>query len=78
MKMNELRAMSAVELTQKVTQTQRELDTLRLKAKQATLEQPHRIGQLRRDIARIQTLLREPQTPADSKTQKSQTQKASA
>ena len=59
MKSNELRAMSAVELTQKMTQTQRELATLRLKAKQATLEQPHRIGQLRRDIARIQTILRQ-------------------
>jgi len=55
----EFRALPAAELRQRVSQTRQELDTLRLKARQGALEQPHRIRQLRRDLARILTVLRE-------------------
>ena len=55
----EFRALPAAELRQRVTESKRELETLRIKARQGGLEQPHRIRQLRRDVARMLTALQE-------------------
>jgi large subunit ribosomal protein L29 len=59
-KIAELRGLPEAELRQRLAQTRQELVTLRLKAKQGALEQPHQIRQMRREIARIFTVLREP------------------
>ncbi|MBI3087563.1 MAG: 50S ribosomal protein L29 [Candidatus Omnitrophica bacterium] len=56
---SELRGLPEAELRQRLAQTRQELVTLRLKAKQGALEQPHRIRQMRRDIARMLTTLHE-------------------
>jgi len=57
--------MPAAELHQRMAETRRELTALRLKARQGAVEQPHRIRQMRQDIARILTVLAEqqPATP---------------
>ena len=51
--------MSDAELHQRLAQTRQELFALRLKARQGALEQPHRIQQSKRDIARMMTALRQ-------------------
>ena len=56
---SELRGLPEAELRQRLAQTRQDLVTLRLKAKQGALEQPHRIRQMRRDIARMFTALQE-------------------
>jgi large subunit ribosomal protein L29 len=53
---NELRSLTAPELSQRVIQWRQELRDLRLKAAQGNVEQPHRIRQLRRNIARALTV----------------------
>ena len=59
---NELRSLAAPELSQRLTQWREELRDLRLKAAQGTVEQPHRIRQLRRNIARALTIQGQQQT----------------
>ena len=53
----ELRTIPEPELRQKLGEAQKELVTLRVKARQGAVEQPHRIRQVRRDIARLLTVL---------------------
>ena len=53
---NELRSLPEAELRQQIAQRRAELATLRVKARQGTLEQPHRVRQLRRNIARMLTI----------------------
>lgn len=55
----EFRVLPAAELRQRVVESKKELELLRVKARQGGLEQPHRIRQLRRDVARMLTVLRE-------------------
>lgn len=55
----ELRALTDPELRQRLDQTHQDLRGLRLKASRGVVEQPHRIRQMRRDIARMLTLLGE-------------------
>ena len=59
MKMDELRQLGADELEHKLEVLKKELFKLRFQAKCAKLEKPSRIGQVKRDIARILTLKRE-------------------
>lgn len=61
MKVTELRQMTDEELHAKLDELKEELFQLRFqKASQAgAVDQPHRFSQLRRDIARIRTILRE-------------------
>ena len=47
------------ELRKHVEDTRKELVTLTLKARQGAVEQPHRIRQMKRDIARVMTVLNE-------------------
>ena len=57
MKMNELRNMSAAELTAKVKELKAELFNLRFQHAINQLENPMRIQTVKRDIARINTVL---------------------
>ena len=55
MKYAELRDLTADELRQKAAEVQEELFKLRLRQATTQLENPTRIRQLRRDLARIRT-----------------------
>ena len=57
MKMNELRKMSAAELTAKVKELKAELFNLRFQHAINQLENPMRINTVKKDIARINTVL---------------------
>ena len=57
MNMNEIKEMPPVELLAKCRELRAELFNLTLQTSLGTLEQPHRIGELRKDIARVETAL---------------------
>ena len=57
MKMNELRNMSAAELTTKLKELKAELFNLRFQHAINQLENPMRINTVKKDIARINTVL---------------------
>ena len=59
MKASDIREMSAEERAQKLRETTEALFNLRFQHEVGQLENPQRIKQTRRDIARIQTVLRE-------------------
>ena len=58
-KLKELRALSDEELSKKITESKKELFDLRLKISTGTLEKPSRVDELRKDIARMKTILNE-------------------
>ncbi len=58
MKANELRELSIVELNEKLTELKQELLNLRFQLAGNQLENPMRIKAVKRDIARVKTLLR--------------------
>ncbi|ABR50542.1 ribosomal protein L29 [Alkaliphilus metalliredigens QYMF] len=59
MKTNELRDMTDVELNQKLSDLKSELFNLRFQLATGQLENPLRIRNVRKDIARLKTILRE-------------------
>lgn len=59
MKAKEIRDLSADELKQKLADSEKELFNLRIQQASAQLEKPDRIRRVRRDIARIRTVLNE-------------------
>ena len=59
MKTNELRKLSTEELVKKVEENKHELFDLRLKQSTGSLEQPSKIHELRKNIARMKTILAE-------------------
>jgi large subunit ribosomal protein L29 len=59
MKINDLRKLSDKELSDKVIETKRELFDLRLKQSTGNLEKPSKIKELRKDVAKMKTILRE-------------------
>ena len=59
MKIKEVRAMSEGELHTRLSEIRAESISLQLKSHRGPVEQPHRIGQMRRDVAKVLTLLRE-------------------
>lgn len=59
MKVNEIREMSAGELDQKVASLKEELFTLRFQHATGQLENPMRIREVKKTIARIKTVQRE-------------------
>lgn len=59
MKANDLREMTEEELQQRCRETQQELFNLKLQQTTGQLEKPSRINQLRKDVARIKTILHE-------------------
>ena len=67
MKMSEVKELSEVELETKGRDLRVELFNLRIQKTTAQLEKPHRVRQLRRDVARLETrltMLRQKKEPA--------------
>ena len=59
MKATEIRKMSAEELTSKLGDLKKDLFQLRLQHATNQLDNPIRIAQVKKDIARVKTLIRE-------------------
>ena len=57
--LKELRALSDEELNSKIKESKKELFDLRLKQSTGSLEKPSRIHELRKNIARMNTILSE-------------------
>lgn len=55
----ELRALSNEELVAKIKESKKELFDLRLKESTGSLEKPSKIRELRKNVARMQTILKE-------------------
>ena len=58
-KMKELRDLTADELTQKLAETKEELFNLRFQNATGQLDNYKRLNDLRKDVARLKTILRE-------------------
>lgn len=59
MKPSEIREMSAADRRQKMEELRQELFNLRFQAASGQLEKTHRIGEVKRDIARLLTFMKE-------------------
>ncbi|MCI8671444.1 MAG: 50S ribosomal protein L29 [Bacilli bacterium] len=59
MKIKELRELSNKELEGKIRESKKELFNLRMKQSTGTLEKPSKIRELRKDVARMKTIIRE-------------------
>ena len=59
MKATEIRAMNAEELTAKLKELKNELFNLRFQHAINQLDNPHKIQEVKRDIARVMTILNE-------------------
>ena len=62
MKPNEIREMSVEDLKTRIDELTRERFNLRFRSATESIENPMRFRDLRRDIARMQTILREKQS----------------
>ena len=58
-KVEDLRARTDDQLNEQLVQLKREQFNLRFQAATSQMEKTHRVGEVRKDIARISTLLRE-------------------
>ena len=59
MKINELRKLSTEELNKKISESKRELLDLRIKNATGALEKPSKINELKKDVARMKTIINE-------------------
>lgn len=59
MKMADIRKLTDKELNKKLEENKKELFNLKFAASTGTLEKPHRIKELRHDVAKIKTVIRE-------------------
>ena len=59
MKMADIRKLSDKDLNKKLEENKKELFNLKFAASTGTLEKPHRIKELRHDVAKIKTVIRE-------------------
>ncbi len=59
MKISELRELTYEELSQKQSALKKELFDLRMQAAVGKLDKPHQLRLVRRDVARLSTLLKE-------------------
>ena len=64
MKANEVRKMSAAELDTKLAELKKDLFNLRLQHATNQLDNPVRIAEIKKDIARVKTIIREQQLTA--------------
>ena len=64
MKASEIRKMSAAELDAKLTGLKKDLFYLRMQHATNQLDNPVKIAEVKRDIARVKTIIREQQTAA--------------
>ena len=65
MKVSKLRDMTNIELDQEFINLKQEIFNLNVRSSTGQLEDPKRVGRLRKDIARINTVLRERQIEED-------------
>ena len=59
MNMQDVRGLTADQLSDQLLELKREQFNLRFQAATGQLEKPHRVGQIRKDIARIKTVMRQ-------------------
>jgi len=59
MKVNELRKLTTENLEKKITESKKELLDLRFKQSTGALEKPSKVHELRKEIARMKTIIRE-------------------
>ena len=59
MKTNEIRKLSTEEINKKIAESKEELFNLRMKQATGSLENPSRLRELRKTVARLKTILRE-------------------
>lgn len=59
MKVSEIRKLSDKEIEAKVIETKKELLNLRIKNATGSLDKPSKINELRKDVARMLTILKE-------------------
>ena len=59
LEIKELRKLSDAELAKKIKETKEELFTKRMQQANGTLEKPVQLRELRRDVARMKTILKE-------------------
>ena len=59
MKANDIRKLSTEEINKKIAESKEELFNLRMKQATGSLENPARIRELRKTVARLKTILRE-------------------
>ena len=59
MKTNDIRKLSTEEINKKIAESKEELFNLRMKQATGSLENPARIRELRKTVARLKTILRE-------------------
>ena len=59
MKANEIRKLSTEEINTKINESKEELFNLRMKQATGSLEKPSRIRELRKQVARMKTILKE-------------------
>ena len=66
MKIQDVRALTADQLSDQLLELKREQFNLRFQAATGQMEKPHRVDQIRKDIARIKTVMRQaaPAEPA--------------
>ena len=64
MKANEIRQMTVDELTQKESDLKAELFNLRFRMATGQLDNPMMIGQVKKDLARVKTILKEKEVKA--------------
>lgn len=69
MKVKEIREMTTEDIMKRIVETKQELFNLRFQQATGTLEKPSRIKELRHDVARCKTVLKERETAANVKTQ---------
>jgi large subunit ribosomal protein L29 len=58
MKIDEIRRMTSDQLAEQLLQLKKEQFNLRFQAATSQLEKTHRVGEVRKDIARLKTVLR--------------------
>ena len=59
MKMADIRKLTTEDLNKKLEENKKELFNLKFSASTGNLEKPHRIKELRHEVARIKTVIRE-------------------
>lgn len=59
MKTSEIRKMNKDEINSKIVELKKELFDLRMKQAVGNLDKPHKINALRKDVARLKTILAE-------------------
>ncbi|MCI9469216.1 MAG: 50S ribosomal protein L29 [Oscillospiraceae bacterium] len=67
MKASEIRSMSVAQLETKLVEMKRDLFMLRMQLATNHLDNPTKITALRRDIARVKTVIREKEVGGDAK-----------